>query len=163
MSPSFPQIGTKTALAKMYAVAIHAAAVTVILKSIIIFGRARFTIVWSSLPKKVPIITVNNTSHLKYGSICDHEFLDWDEVLAIEKFYAQVALLDGYLKSKNLPSIFIRTFDVPDIDIGNWIPGSMVEWMGDCPKGPGGHPLESGHQRIAEKINEHIRNLGWLP
>ena len=38
----------------------------------------------------------------------------------------------------------------------------MVEWMGDCPKGPGGHPLELGHQRIAKKINEHIRNLGWL-
>ena len=36
-------------------------------------------------------------------------------------------------------------------------------WFRHCPTGPNGHPLESGHQRIAEKINEHIRNLGWLP
>lgn len=39
---------------------------------------------------------------------------------------------------------------------------SMVDWMGDCPKGPGGHPLELGHERIADKIYEHIGNLGWL-
>ena len=103
------------------------------------------------------------TSHLKYGSICDHVFLDWDEEFAVKKFYNQVALLDGYLKSKNLPSIFIRTFDVPDNNIGNWVPGSIVEWMGDCPKGPNGHPLELGHQRIAEHVKKYIRNLGWLP
>lgn len=35
-------------------------------------------------------------------------------------------------------------------------------WFADAPKGPGGHPLELGHQRIADKIYEHIRNLGWL-
>jgi hypothetical protein len=43
-----------------------------------------------------------------------------------------------------------------------WPQTGMVEWVGDCPKGPNGHPLELGHERIAEKINEHIRNLGWL-
>lgn len=102
------------------------------------------------------------TSHKKYGSICDQVFLDWDEEWAINKFYTQVSLLDAYLTSKNIPSVFVKTFDVPDCKVGNWVPGSMVEWMGDCPKGPGGHPLELGHQRIAEHINEHIRNLGWL-
>lgn len=43
-----------------------------------------------------------------------------------------------------------------------WPNMGMVDWMGDCPKGPGGHPLELGHERIANKIYEHIRNLGWL-
>jgi len=38
----------------------------------------------------------------------------------------------------------------------------MVEITKDCPKAPGGHPLELGHIKIAEKINEHIRNLSWL-
>jgi lysophospholipase L1-like esterase len=103
------------------------------------------------------------TSHLKYGSICDHVFLDWNEKWAINKFHTQVSLLDLYFKSKNVPVIHVRTFDVPESRIGNWISGSMVEWMGDCPKGPGGHPLELGHQRIAEHVKEHIRNLGWLP
>ena len=102
------------------------------------------------------------TSHLKYGSICDHVFLDWDEEWAIKKFYTQVELLDTYLTSKSIPYVFIRTFDVPNIDVGDWIPGSIVEWMGDCPKGPGGHPLELGHQRIAEHVKEYIGNLGWL-
>jgi len=44
----------------------------------------------------------------------------------------------------------------------NWPNGGMVDWMADCPKGPGGHPLELGHERIADKIYEHIRSLGWL-
>jgi lysophospholipase L1-like esterase len=38
----------------------------------------------------------------------------------------------------------------------------MCEWAHGCKKGPGGHFLEDGHQIIADKINEHIRNLGWL-
>jgi lysophospholipase L1-like esterase len=71
-------------------------------------------------------------------------------------------MLDSYLRDKNIPYIFVRTFDVPPSGVGNWVIGSMVEWMGDCPKGPGGHPLELGHQRIAEKINEHIKRLGWI-
>lgn len=102
------------------------------------------------------------TSHKKYGSICDHVFLDWDEDWAISKFFTQVAMLDGYLRYKRIPYLFVRTFDVPECNIGTWASGQMVEWMGDCPKGSGGHPLELGHQRIVETINEHIRNLGWI-
>jgi len=102
------------------------------------------------------------TSHRKYGSICDQVFLDWDEEWAVEKFYTQVLLLDSYLARYNIPAVLVRTFDVPECDIGDWVAGSMVEWMADCPKGPGGHPLEQGHEQIADQINEHIRNIGWL-
>ncbi len=35
---------------------------------------------------------------------------------------------------------------------------SAVEWTYGTPHGPNGHPLEAGHQIIAEKIYEHIRN-----
>jgi hypothetical protein len=103
------------------------------------------------------------TSHRKYGSICDHVFLDWDEEWALAKFISQVCLLDSYLRDKGIPYLFVRTFDVPDVNKGVWAEGEIVEWMGDCPKGPGGHPLELGHKRIAKKINEHIRHLSWLP
>ena len=44
-----------------------------------------------------------------------------------------------------------------------WPTEGIVEWAGDAPRGKNGHPLELGHQRVAEKINEYIRNLGWLP
>ena len=44
-----------------------------------------------------------------------------------------------------------------------WPDESMMEWTYGCAQGPGGHFLEDGHKIVAEKINEHIRNLGWLP
>lgn len=43
-----------------------------------------------------------------------------------------------------------------------WPHYGMAEWTIRCPRGPGGHFLEKGHQQVAEKINEHIRNLGRL-
>jgi hypothetical protein len=39
---------------------------------------------------------------------------------------------------------------------------TMMEWAYRSPKGPNGHFLELGHQQVADKINEHIRNLGWV-
>jgi lysophospholipase L1-like esterase len=39
---------------------------------------------------------------------------------------------------------------------------SVGEWCYGTPHGPNGHPLEQGHQIIANKIYEHIRNLGWV-
>lgn len=35
---------------------------------------------------------------------------------------------------------------------------SVGEWCYGTPHGPNGHPLEQGHEIIAEKIYEHIRN-----
>lgn len=102
------------------------------------------------------------TSHRKYGSICDVVFLDWKEDWAVHKLRSQVLMMEGFLRSRKIKYLFVRTFDVPELDVGTWLPGQMVDWMGDCPKGPGGHPLELGHQRIAEYINEHIRNIGWF-
>jgi hypothetical protein len=39
---------------------------------------------------------------------------------------------------------------------------SVGEWTYGTPHGPNGHPLEKGHEIIAEKIYEHIRNKCWL-
>lgn len=127
-------------------------------------NKPNYAIIAWTTPNRIEVNGQHLTpsSHRKYGSICDHVFLDWDEEWAITKFLTQVVMLDAYLRDRNVPYIFVRTFDVPNCNVGNWMPGSIVEWMGDCPKGPGGHPLELGHQRIADKINEHIRHLGWL-
>jgi hypothetical protein len=127
-------------------------------------NKPNYAIIAWTTPNRIEVNGQHLTpsSHRKYGSICDHVFLDWDEEWAITKFLTQVVMLDAYLRDRNIPYVFVRTFDVPNCNVGNWMPGSIVEWMGDCPKGPGGHPLELGHQRIADKINEHIRHLGWL-
>jgi hypothetical protein len=39
---------------------------------------------------------------------------------------------------------------------------TMMEWTHGTPNGPGGHFLEEGHAIVADKIYEHIRNLGWV-
>lgn len=96
-----------------------------------------------------------------------------------QTWYSQLIALQSYFKLNNQKYIFLsmmRPVDdlhrqwfshlVDKVDsthfIG-WPDQGMVEFMGDCPKGPGGHPLELGHQRIANKIDEHIRNFSWLP
>ena len=65
-----------------------------------------------------------------------------------------------YLIHKNLHN------DLADHIDTKYFPGwpceGFVEWIGLSPRGPNGHPLELGHQKIAEKINEYIRNLGWI-
>lgn len=50
------------------------------------------------------------------------------------------------------------------IELSKYIewPTTMMEWTWGCPQGPGGHFLEEGHQRVADKIYEHIRNLSWI-
>jgi len=73
----------------------------------------------------------------------------------------QVGILPGFLgvnavtKFVDFESKIDRNFYI------GWPDESMVEWMADCPRGPGGHPLQLGHERIADKIYEHIKNLGW--
>jgi lysophospholipase L1-like esterase len=38
----------------------------------------------------------------------------------------------------------------------------MIEWTNHIKRAPGGHLLEQGHEVVAEKFYEHIRNLGWV-
>lgn len=115
------------------------------------------------------------TGYFKYGYNKTYNFL---------KYLRQVILLQSYLKQQNQKYIFCNTFCMwsdlnPDYETYytkykylfdqidkkyfiDWPLGSMLQWQGDCPLGPNNHPLELGHQRIAERINEHIRHLGWV-
>jgi len=44
-----------------------------------------------------------------------------------------------------------------------WPTEGMAEWVGEAaPRGPGGHFLEEGHIKVADKLYDHIRNLGWV-
>lgn len=43
-----------------------------------------------------------------------------------------------------------------------WNKFGMRELTKELPRGPGGHPLEKGHQKIAKTIYEHIRNFSGL-
>jgi hypothetical protein len=109
------------------------------------------------------------TSGKKYGTVVNEVFKDWDIFWARKKFMSTVQLMHNYLENKNIPHLFVSSFEIQPWAMGpppaawlGWPRSGFVEWMWDCPKGPGGHPLQLGHQRIAEKINEHIRTLGWI-
>ena len=43
-----------------------------------------------------------------------------------------------------------------------WPNESMMEWTYSAAQGPRGHFLEEGHAIVADKVYEHIRNIGWL-
>jgi hypothetical protein len=91
-----------------------------------------------------------------------------------------VLALQGYFKSINQKYLFVNLAGLKDYyneyynDLHHlwdkldtqyyvgWPQEGFLEFQGDCPIGPGGHPLELGHERIADKIYEHIRNLGWI-
>lgn len=102
------------------------------------------------------------------------------------RWLVNVLMLQSFFKQTNQKYIFCSTFGtnrtldkneqqeyipifqkmIEDVDRKHylgWHQYGMLDWVTDCPAAPGGHPLELGHQRIADKINEHIRNLGWLP
>jgi hypothetical protein len=44
-----------------------------------------------------------------------------------------------------------------------WPNESMMEWTYGTSQGPREHFLEDGHRIVANKINEYIRHLGWVP
>ena len=39
-----------------------------------------------------------------------------------------------------------------------WDKFGMIELTKGCAPGPGGHPMEKGHERIADEIAKHIGN-----
>lgn len=104
-----------------------------------------------------------------------------------EHYYAnwirQIILVQQLCKSKNIPCAMFNAFTlskdydkfvrnekikklINEVDlslfVNNTLKESVVEWVYGTPKGPGGHPLELGHQIIANKVYEYIRHLGWV-
>jgi hypothetical protein len=87
----------------------------------------------------------------------------------------QVILLQNYLQNNNIDYIMCNVFDnqkkydvfsndnkeyydLIDKDrfIG-WPKEAIIDWVYGTPHGPGGHPLEQGHQIIANKILERLQ------
>ena len=97
-----------------------------------------------------------------------------------QQYLINILLLQNFLKQQNKRYIMVNAFGnnweelkqlhgiqqlASQIDTTyflGWPNDQMVEWTYGCAKGPNGHFLEEGHQRVADKIYEHIGNLGWL-
>ena len=114
------------------------------------------------------------------ANITDYYSRHHNDDYLYRQYLLNIVLVQSYLKLNNKSYLMFdvfgnhqdaRRFDVKNKDLVDqidtqyfvgWPDKAMVDWMGDCPKGPRGHPLELGHQRTAEHINEYIRNIGWL-
>ncbi len=76
------------------------------------------------------------------------EFKDWNNDWALDKFNTQVVLLESYIKCEHY---FLCPWDVHPDTMPQCI-GQLVEFCEGFDKGPGGHPLEQGHDAIAKGI-----------
>jgi lysophospholipase L1-like esterase len=101
-----------------------------------------------------------------------------DEYL-YNQYIINIILLQTYLTANNKKYIMLDSFYNntrfarqlakdnlkkqinPQFYVG-WPTQSLMEWTNNTPQGPGGHFLEEGHQIVSEKLNEYIRNLGWV-
>ena len=91
------------------------------------------------------------------------------------QYLINVVLLQNFLNANNKKYIMLDAFGnnnyrknsivIDQIDptyyVG-WPTTTMMEWTHGCPKGPGDHFLEQGHEIVADKIYEYIRHLGWI-
>jgi len=102
----------------------------------------------------------------------------YDDDYLYRQYLINIILIQNYLKIKNKRYIMLDTFGnteklkrIENQDLTKqidqklflgWPYQSMMEWTYRCSQGPNGHFLEDGHRIVAEKINEHIRHLGWV-
>jgi lysophospholipase L1-like esterase len=128
--------------------------------------------VWPGYPHTAPLFQDHpwRTDLLNY--ISQHH----DSAYLYQQYLIQVISLQSYFKANN---INYRMIDVRHNDyyrkVGaemheqlakqihaemfiGWTKFGMVELTKDCAHGPGGHPLEKGHERIANEIAKHIGN-----
>jgi hypothetical protein len=99
------------------------------------------------------------------------------------KWLREVLLLQSFFKSHNQKYIMVQGHGsqhynrmwVEESQLHNdlaqhvdvqyflgWPSDGFYEFTQGAEVCPGGHPGILGHRRIAERINEHIRNLGWI-
>jgi hypothetical protein len=96
------------------------------------------------------------------------------------QYLLDIILLQSFLKEHNIPYVMCKTVGneyyhhtfftqmkpIAQLINGDhflgWPNEGMSEWTFNSPQGPNGHFLEEGHIIVANRIYEHIRNLGWL-
>lgn len=103
----------------------------------------------------------------------------YTDTLALINWYKDVFLLQNYLENNNIDFKFCSAFGAKTLyqelypvytEVRTWhnmidwnhflgFPEmDFIDWTANTPIGSGGHPLEQGHQLIAEKLYEHLRN-----
>jgi hypothetical protein len=131
--------------------------------------------------KELQITSGSTWLHKKMPWVKEYYANHYDERLAQESWLSKLITLQELFKSRKQKYLFVSMDSrwdwdeyyhklelmhlVEQIDKNNyagWPEEGFTHWQGEAPLGPNGHPLELGHQRIADKIYEHIRNKQWF-
>lgn len=122
-------------------------------------------------------VCINHHGRRQIPWVPDYYKYNYNKTFGFRKWFTQILLLQEYFKSISQPYLFVNVaglqghYEEYQKEFGyiwdkydqsnylGWPIDGMLEWQGDCPRGPGGHPLELGHQRIAEKINDYIGHI----
>jgi hypothetical protein len=123
---------------------------------------------WNELSCKPVTIMPNSQTDLPWTD--NYYRYSYNDNFSQQRWYHQILLLQQYLKSQNLNYLFVNVaglierkpmpvwslFDTQKY-VG-WPHRGLIEIAGDAPRGPCGHPLSQGHERIANEIATYIRN-----
>ena len=127
---------------------------------------------WQKNNKDYPVSANSIWLHKQEPTIKDYYKNFYNDNHSMQTWLTQVVALQNHFKQRKQPYLFVSMQGFKNISdrfqhiaecvdpeqyIG-WPHEGFTEFMGDCPKGPGGHPLELGHQRIAEHVKKYIRN-----
>ena len=131
---------------------------------------------WQQNNRDFPVSANSTWLHKQVPAIGDYYKNHYNDDHSMQTWLAQLITLQNHFKHTGQRYLFVSMQGLknigdryrhlavqvdPEYYIG-WPHEGFTEFMGDCPKGPGGHPLELGHQRIAEHVKEYIRNLGGI-
>jgi hypothetical protein len=131
--------------------------------------RARFE-VWNETNQQP--VTIMPASQVDLPWIRDYWRYSYNDDYSLGRWAQQAVLLQGHLKSLNQPYLFINVAGLhylppeyeylyQQLDLSRfvgWPTVGMIELARGAPLGPGGHPLELGHKKIADEISKYIRN-----
>ena len=106
-----------------------------------------------------------------YAKFYDEKFAfkNWIiKIIALQKYFESIGQKYIQMSISEYNMINHTNFDtlVSNIDkktFLSWSKEGLTNWVGKHTVSPTDkHPSEEGHKLIADKINEHIRNLGWI-
>jgi hypothetical protein len=123
---------------------------------------------WSEYTRKPVTIMPNSQADLPWTD--DFYRYSYNDNFSRLRWYNQILLVQQYFKSRDLNYLFVnvaglieqkkseiwKLFDLTKY-VG-WPSRGLIEISGDAPRGPCGHPLALGHERIANEIKTYIRN-----
>jgi hypothetical protein len=129
--------------------------------------------VWHERLQRPVTVMVDSQAGLSWTA--DYYRYSYDPQWAWERWIDQVVLAQEYLTARNQAYLFVsvagtlnyndRSQHIKNVcqlirtdRFVGWPTHGMIEIAGDAERGPGGHPLALGHERIANEIKSYIRH-----